>query len=142
MKTTKGKTIASRNNKRLQRRKMFWVISFIIGFVLGALSVFAGYLFVNGQIASVSANIGYWYVVYGLMILLGSSLVLAKRFILIGAVLIAIPSFLVGPQSLGIYMPSWLYLALALPLGWILPIVSFIFAILGRKSNLEKSVHA
>lgn len=141
MKTATNKTITPRNNKRLQRKKVFWAVSFIIGFVLGTFSVYAGYLFINGQIATVSVNIGYWYIVYGLMIILGSCLILVKRFVLIGAVLISIPSFLVGPQSLGIHVSSGLYLPLALPLGWILPIVSFVFAILGRKPNLEKSPH-
>jgi uncharacterized membrane protein len=135
MKSTMDKTSASRSEKRWSRKRLFWLTSCIIGFVLGVLSVIAGYLFINGQVEKVSVNIGYWYTLYGLMILLGSFLVLIRRIVLIGAVIIVIPSFLVGPQSFGLYMPSRLYLGLALPLGWILPVVSFVFALLGREPD-------
>jgi hypothetical protein len=103
--------------------------------VAGILFVSARTLFVNGiVVANVPVTIGYWYVLYGTLILSGSFLVLVRRIVLIGAILIFIPSILVGPQSLALYTPygTGLYV-LPLALGWVLPLISFALAIISRE---------
>jgi len=142
MKKSNKKITQGQSLKKLPKRRRFWIISFVIGLVLGASAVVAGVLFVSARglsvngvvVANVPVTTGYFYVLFGALMLLGSFLVFAKRMVLIGAVLILIPCILVGPQSLALYTPYGpdLYV-LPLVLGWVLPIISFAFAIVSRK---------
>ena len=123
------------SHRKLPRKKLFSTISSVIGVIIGVSATVKGILFVEGVYGNSLSNVGYWRIFYGLMIVLGSLLVYTRRIVLIGAVLILVPSFLVVPEGLALYTS---YDA-ALTLGWILPIVSFVLAILSREPQAQKT---
>lgn len=122
-------------SRRQRRKDRYRLIATAIGFIIGVLSLISSYAFGSEAFPNVRGNpldLAFWFLLYGAMILLGSSMVYTKRLVPIGALLILLPSFLVAPQSFATTIPgnSELKYTIGLILGWILPVIGFGFALL------------
>jgi len=111
----------------------YLIVSFALGAVLGISAVITGirYYYAPWPAHGPVGVLGIFLVVFGALAILGSILVLKRKTLIVGATLILIFGILSGPQSIEILVPY----GLGIPLGWVLPILSFAFALYSKKST-------
>jgi hypothetical protein len=147
MTTRTEKPPLTRSQKRQRRRNRFRLVSTAIGLIIGLLSFVSSYAFAAGVFQNPKGNpidIAFWFLLYGIMVLLGSFFVYTRQLVPVGAVLILLPSLLIGPQSIATIVPGSdeFKANIGLILGWILPVISFGLALLSIQRESQSTVES
>jgi hypothetical protein len=128
---TAEKISAISREGNLRDGRVYAVLSFVIGITVGLSTVVTGlnYYYAGWPAHGPVGVVGVFFMIFGLLTVLGSILVLIRKVRLVGAVLILIFGLMSGSQGMGIFVSN----ALVLVLGWLLPIAGCLFALYAWK---------